>query len=130
MGFNLLNKFTICLDNCNSTQVARQCRYLGSHNKPKALVRPGHKLTGPKKEEGEEDDDDDDDDEEEEEEEEEGKCRSRKTNCSIVRENNVPPFIFPSNCSNKYIPSCKSCFYVLNISKKKYKSAYKRKSCN
>jgi hypothetical protein len=26
MGLNLLNKFTICLDTCNSTQVAGQCR--------------------------------------------------------------------------------------------------------
>jgi hypothetical protein len=27
--------------------------YLGAHNKPKAEVHPGHKLTGPKEEEEE-----------------------------------------------------------------------------
>jgi hypothetical protein len=32
---------------------------LGLHNKPKAEVHPGNKLTGPKEEEEEEDDDDD-----------------------------------------------------------------------
>jgi quinol-cytochrome oxidoreductase complex cytochrome b subunit len=32
------------------------------HNKPKAAVHPGQKLTGPKEEEEEEEDDDDDDD--------------------------------------------------------------------
>jgi len=31
--------------------------YLGSHNKPKAEVHPGHKLTGPKEEEKEEEED-------------------------------------------------------------------------
>jgi hypothetical protein len=29
--------------------------YLGLHNKPKAEVHPGHKLTGPKEEEEEDD---------------------------------------------------------------------------
>jgi hypothetical protein len=34
---------------------------LGLHNKPKAEVHPGHKLTGPKEEEEEEDDDEEED---------------------------------------------------------------------
>ena len=41
--------------------------YLGLHNKPKAEVHPGHKLTGPKKEEEGEREEEDYDEEEEEE---------------------------------------------------------------
>jgi hypothetical protein len=44
--------------------------YLGLHNKPKAEVHQGHKLTGPKEEEEEE--------EEEEEKEEERKKKKRR----------------------------------------------------
>ena len=41
--------------------------YLWLHNKPKAEVHPGHKLTGPKKEEEGEREEEDYDEEEEEE---------------------------------------------------------------